>query len=229
MTTQMSFATRSEGPLQEVTERRPRLAIDAYPMGRLLLLRCFGDVDGLDGAAEINGSGGKVLHATRTGDEVTLLLDGSRRGVRSRLLRISAEGDNGTGQSFSRHRSEHIRTTPEPGRAPCGSCDAPDGPRAFRPRRRGSVGGLLEVQSRTRTVRPARGPGGSRSRGEAGSQSSVGDGGIGAPISGPDPRTCPHGKGRSAGHSARPRGRAVRAGGPRVLADDSSGRDDHVR
>src|SRR3989442_1198459 len=79
MTTQMSFATRSEGPWQEVTERRPRLAIDAYPMGRLLLLRCFGDVDGLDGAAEINGSGGKVLHATRTGDEVTLLLDGSGR------------------------------------------------------------------------------------------------------------------------------------------------------
>src|SRR5213594_92218 len=79
MTTQMSFATRSEGPLQEVTERRPRLAIDAYPMGRLLLLRCFGDVDGLDGDAEINGSGGKVLHATRTGDEVTLLLDGTGR------------------------------------------------------------------------------------------------------------------------------------------------------
>ena len=79
MTTQMSFATRSEGPLQEVTERHPRLAIDAYPMGRLLLLRCFGDVDGLDGAAEINGSGGKVLHATRTGDEVTLLLDGTGR------------------------------------------------------------------------------------------------------------------------------------------------------
>src|SRR5438128_7965923 len=79
MTTQTSIATRSEGPLQEVTERRPRLAIDAYPMGRLLLLRCFGDVDGLDGAAEINGSGGKVLHATRTGDEVTLLLDSSGR------------------------------------------------------------------------------------------------------------------------------------------------------
>src|SRR5256712_243311 len=79
MTTQMSFATRSEGPLQEVTERRPRLAIDAYPMGRLLLLRCFGDVDGLDGAAEINGSGGKVLHGTGTGGEVTLLLDGTGR------------------------------------------------------------------------------------------------------------------------------------------------------
>src|SRR5438309_11165744 len=78
MTTQMSFATRSEGPLQEVTERHPRLAIDAYPMGRLLLLRCFGDVDGLDGA-EINGFGGEALHSTRTGDEVTLLLDGSGR------------------------------------------------------------------------------------------------------------------------------------------------------
>src|SRR5438445_13856723 len=79
MTTQMSFATRSEGPLQEVTERHPRLAIDAYPMGRLLLLRCFGDVDGLDGAAEINDFGGEVLHRTRTGDEVTLLLDGAGR------------------------------------------------------------------------------------------------------------------------------------------------------
>src|SRR5213596_2207658 len=79
MTTQMSFATRSEGPLQEVTERRPGLAIDAYPLGRLLLLRCFGDVEGIDAASEINGSGGKVLHMTRTGDEVTLLLDGSGR------------------------------------------------------------------------------------------------------------------------------------------------------
>src|SRR5213594_3133882 len=79
MTTQMSFAARSPGPLQEVTERLPRLAIDAYPLGRLLLLRCFGDVDGLDAAAEINGPGGKVLHATRIGDEVTLLIDGSGR------------------------------------------------------------------------------------------------------------------------------------------------------
>lgn len=79
MTTQMSFATRSQGPLQEVTERRPGLAIDAYPLGRLLLLRCFGDVEGIDTAAEINGSGGKVLHATRAGNEVTLLLDGSGR------------------------------------------------------------------------------------------------------------------------------------------------------
>src|SRR5205809_7215274 len=79
MTTQMSFATRSEGPLQEVTERRPGLAIDAYPLGRLLLPRCFGDVDGIDAASEINGSGGKVLHMPRTGDEVTLLLDGSGR------------------------------------------------------------------------------------------------------------------------------------------------------
>src|SRR5256712_1674311 len=48
-------------------------------MGRCLLLRCFGDVDGLDGDAAINGSGDKVLHATRTGDEVTLLLDGTGR------------------------------------------------------------------------------------------------------------------------------------------------------
>ena len=79
MTTQVSFATRSEGPLQAVTERRPGLAIDAYPLGRLLLLRCFGDVDGIDRAAELSGSVGKVLHSTRTGAEVTLLLDGSDR------------------------------------------------------------------------------------------------------------------------------------------------------
>src|SRR5437899_10636000 len=79
MTTQMSFATRAQGPLQEVTERRPGLAIDAYPLGRLLLLRCFGDVDGIDAASEINGSGGKVLHRALTGDEVTRLLDDSGR------------------------------------------------------------------------------------------------------------------------------------------------------
>jgi len=79
MTTQMSFATRSEGPLQAVTERRPGLAIDAYPLGRLLLLRCFGDTDGIDSATELTGSVGNVLHATRTGTEVTLLLDGSDR------------------------------------------------------------------------------------------------------------------------------------------------------
>src|SRR2546422_10880490 len=79
MTTQMSFATRAEGPLQEVTERRPGLAIDAYPLGRLLLLRCFGDVDGIDAAAEINGAGGTVLHGTRTGNEITIMLDGSGR------------------------------------------------------------------------------------------------------------------------------------------------------
>src|SRR3989475_1419077 len=77
MTTQMSFATRSEGPLQEVTERRPGLAIDAYPLGRLLLLRCFGDVEGIDAAAEINGPGGKVLHATRTGNEAAFVLGAS--------------------------------------------------------------------------------------------------------------------------------------------------------
>src|SRR5712691_10756084 len=190
MTTQLSFATRSEGPLQEVTERRPGLAIDAYPLGRLLLLRCFGEVDGIDVAAEINGPGGKVLHATRTGDEVTLLLDGSDReeeiiasladqsahlippsrfeappqpearrpgrlfvpsllaqahreagagsprGVRSRLLRVPAEGDDGTGQPFSRHRSEYFRTAPESGRASRDPGDAPDGPCAFRQGRR---------------------------------------------------------------------------------------------
>src|SRR3989442_901524 len=249
MTTQMSFATRSEGPLQEVTERRPRLAIDAYPMGRLLLLRCFGDVDGLDGAAEINGSGGKVLHATRTGDEVTLLLDGTGR-EEEIIASLADQSAHLIPPIRWQNGEARVTLILEDGADPQALLDQFPGARLVSKRRpilaRGDrvayssplflpkltekqARGLLEVQSRTRTVRPARGPGGSRSRGEAGSQSSVGDGGIGAPISGPDPRTCPHGKGRSAGHSARPRGRAVRAGGPRVLADDSSGRDDHVR
>src|SRR5207244_11957971 len=72
---------------------------------------------------------------------------GSPRRVRGRLLRVPAKGDDGTGQPFSWHRSQHLRTAPEPGRASCRPGDAPDGPRAFRPRRRGSVGGLFQVQS----------------------------------------------------------------------------------
>src|SRR3989449_6478873 len=48
-------------------------------MGRLLLLRCFGDVDGLDGDAEIRGPGNKALHATGPGDGVPLLPEGRGR------------------------------------------------------------------------------------------------------------------------------------------------------
>lgn len=77
MTSYMTFATRSTGPLAQLTERRAGLAVDAYPLGRLLLLRCFGQVDGVDEAPEIRGSDRKVLHSSRTADELTLLLEGS--------------------------------------------------------------------------------------------------------------------------------------------------------
>ncbi len=30
----VTFATRTHGPLQELTERRERLTIEAYPLGR---------------------------------------------------------------------------------------------------------------------------------------------------------------------------------------------------
>ncbi len=73
---QVTFATRAPGPLQQLTERRQRLAIDAYPLGRFLLLRCFGDVDGIESASEVRDSAGEVLHHARAGDEVTLLLGG---------------------------------------------------------------------------------------------------------------------------------------------------------
>src|SRR6266571_5340166 len=72
----VTFATRTHGPLQELTERRERLTIEAYPLGRFLLLRGLGDVDGLEDAPEILASGRKVLHASRTNGERTLLLDG---------------------------------------------------------------------------------------------------------------------------------------------------------
>ncbi len=73
---QVTFATRTHGPLQELTQRRERLTIEAYPLGRFLLLRGLGDVDGLEGAPEILASGRKVLHASRANGERTLLLDG---------------------------------------------------------------------------------------------------------------------------------------------------------
>ncbi len=76
MATHVTFATRMAGPLQELTERRPRLAIDAYPLERLLLLRCFGDIDRIEDATEIRDSGREILYHARVGNEGTLLLDG---------------------------------------------------------------------------------------------------------------------------------------------------------
>jgi O-6-methylguanine DNA methyltransferase len=78
-TTHVTLATRAPGPLQDLTAKRPGLAIDAYPLGRMLLLRCFGDVDGIEDTNEIQDSGREVLHSARTEDEVTLLLEGGRR------------------------------------------------------------------------------------------------------------------------------------------------------
>ena len=76
MATYLTFATRMAGPLQDLTERRPRLSIDAYPLERLLLLRCFGQVEHLEDATEIRNSGRELLYHARVGDEGTLLLEG---------------------------------------------------------------------------------------------------------------------------------------------------------
>lgn len=78
-TTHVTLATRAPGPLQDLTAKRPGLAIDAYPLGRMLLLRCFGDADGIERTTEIRDSGREVLYTARAGDEVTLLLEGGKR------------------------------------------------------------------------------------------------------------------------------------------------------
>jgi methylated-DNA-[protein]-cysteine S-methyltransferase len=77
-TTQMTFAARAAGLLQELTERRPGLAIDAYPLGRLLLLRCHGDADGVERAPELRESGRALLYQAKSANELTLLLDGGK-------------------------------------------------------------------------------------------------------------------------------------------------------
>src|SRR5437660_3026467 len=78
MTTQVTFATRSPGPLQDLTLRRPGLAIDVYPLGGLLLLRCVGNASGIESSPELRGSGRKILYEARSGEELTLLLDGGK-------------------------------------------------------------------------------------------------------------------------------------------------------
>src|SRR5256712_13928111 len=76
MATYLTFATRMAGPLQDLTEPRPRLSIDAYPLERLLLLRCFGQVEHIEDATEIRNSGRELLYHARVGDARTLLLEG---------------------------------------------------------------------------------------------------------------------------------------------------------
>src|SRR2546423_7564914 len=78
MTTHVTFATRAPGPLQDLTLRRPGLAIDAYPLGGLLLLRCLGNADGIERSSELQDSGRKILYEARSGEELTLLLDGGK-------------------------------------------------------------------------------------------------------------------------------------------------------
>jgi O-6-methylguanine DNA methyltransferase len=76
MTTQVTLASRAPGPLHELTGRRRGLTIDAYPLGPLLLLRCFGDVDGVEESAELRETGSEILHHNRARNEATLLLGG---------------------------------------------------------------------------------------------------------------------------------------------------------
>jgi len=78
MTTHVTFATRQPGPLQDLTLRRAGLAIDAYPLGGLLLLRCMGNAEGIEISPELRDSGRQILYQARSPDEVTLLLDGGK-------------------------------------------------------------------------------------------------------------------------------------------------------
>src|SRR5437879_13165772 len=61
MTTHVTFATRSPGPLQDLTLRRPGLAIDAYPLGGLLLLRSVGKPPAIASSPETRGPGRSTL------------------------------------------------------------------------------------------------------------------------------------------------------------------------
>src|SRR5207244_1142909 len=49
VTTQVTVATRAPAPLQDPAERRPGLALDAYPLGGLPRRPCPGDADGREG------------------------------------------------------------------------------------------------------------------------------------------------------------------------------------
>src|SRR5438874_12398433 len=78
VTTQVTFAGHAHGPRQGLTERRPGLAIDAYPLGGMLLLRFLGDAEGIEDAPELLESDREVLHQHRPGKEVTCLRMGGR-------------------------------------------------------------------------------------------------------------------------------------------------------
>src|SRR6267143_2438508 len=75
MTTHVTFATRQPGPLQDLTLRRAGLAIDAYPLGGLLLLRYINNAEGIEVSPELRDSGRQILYQARSPDEVTLILE----------------------------------------------------------------------------------------------------------------------------------------------------------
>ena len=76
MTVQVTLATRAPGPLRDLTEARRGLTIDAYPLGPMLLLRCYGDVEGVEESSLLRDGGREILHHTRTQNEATLLIEG---------------------------------------------------------------------------------------------------------------------------------------------------------
>jgi methylated-DNA-[protein]-cysteine S-methyltransferase len=76
MVLHVTFATRSLGPLQRLTERCERLTVEAYPLDGFLLLRGLGDTNELADAPEILASGRRVLHSARNDRDLTLLLEG---------------------------------------------------------------------------------------------------------------------------------------------------------
>jgi O-6-methylguanine DNA methyltransferase len=78
VTTHMTLATRAPGPLHDLTAQHEGLVIDAYPLGRLLLLRCMGTSAGLEGLADLRNSDRAIVYRSRTGDEETVLLDGGK-------------------------------------------------------------------------------------------------------------------------------------------------------
>jgi O-6-methylguanine DNA methyltransferase len=69
----LTLATRTPGPLADVTIARRGLVVDAYPLGDAVLLCAEGPVDGLDDEALWGRS---VLRASREKGAMTLLLDG---------------------------------------------------------------------------------------------------------------------------------------------------------
>jgi O-6-methylguanine DNA methyltransferase len=84
-------ATRLPGPLHDLTAERPGLTVEAWPVGQALLLRCEGDVRGLDEPARWEVPGRRLVHAHREGKgRASVLLEGP--GEDAPLAVLLAEG-----------------------------------------------------------------------------------------------------------------------------------------